>query len=87
MNYKSTRDTKNTFFTSAEVIKKGLADDGGLFVPERIPTLSANDIEKLSKLDYIHRAADILSRFLSDYTYDEILSDCEKAYCEKPLKQ
>jgi len=83
MNYKSTRDTKNTFFTSAEVIKKGLADDGGLFVPESIPTLSADDIEGLAKLDYIHRAADILSRFLSDYTYEEILSDCEKAYCEK----
>jgi len=83
MKFKSTRDTKNTFFTSAEVIKKGLADDGGLFVPESIPTLSADDIEKLSKLDYIHRAADILSRFLSDYTYEELLSDCEKAYCEK----
>ena len=83
MNYKSTRDTKNKFFTSAEVIKKGLADDGGLFVPESIPTLTSNDIEKLAKLDYIKRAADILSRFLSDYTYDELLADCEKAYCEK----
>ena len=82
MKYKSTRDSKNTFYTSAEVIKKGLADDGGLFVPESIPTIDAADIEKLAKLDYIHRAADVLSRFLSDYTYDEILSDCEKAYSE-----
>ena len=51
MNYKSTRDNKNTFFTSAEVIKKGLSDDGGLFVPEYIPTQTSEDIEKLAKLD------------------------------------
>ena len=63
MNYKSTRDIKNNYFKSAEIIKKGLADDGGLFVPESIPTINASDIEKLSKLDYIKRAADILSRF------------------------
>ena len=48
MFYYSTRDiNKEKKYTSAEVIKKGLADDGGLFVPETIPSLSADEIQWL----------------------------------------
>ena len=83
MLYYSTRDTeKKKGYTSAEAIKKGLADDGGLFVPESIPTLSAIDITELCALPYPERAARVLSAFLSDYTYDELLSDCRAAYSE-----
>lgn len=82
MNYISTRDNEKTKYTSAQVIKQGLASDGGLFVPESIPQLTAEDVNRLAGLDYIHRAADILSRFLTDYTYDELLSDCAEAYRE-----
>ncbi|MBR2479454.1 MAG: threonine synthase [Clostridia bacterium] len=82
MNYKSTRDKSEKTYSAAQVIKQGLADDGGLFVPESIPTLSAAELEGLAKLDYVGRAADIMSRFLTDYSYDELLADCSAAYCE-----
>ena len=80
MKYFSTRDSKQNTFTAAEVIRKGLAEDGGLFVPESIPALSFEEIELLCKTDYAHRATYILAKFLSDYTYDELLEDCTKAY-------
>ena len=83
MNYTSTRNAHGAKYSAAQVIKQGLAEDGGLFLPEAIPTLTNADIEKLAKMDYIHRAADIMSRFLTDYTYDELLEDCSAAYSEK----
>ena len=69
--------------TSALVIKQGLAEDGGLFVPERIPTVSKDFIKKLAEEDYAHRAADVLSLYLTDYTYDELLSAATDAYKEE----
>ena len=82
MLFKSTRSTEKAFASAAEVIKQGLASDGGLFVPESIPTLSKEEILSLCKESYPVRAARILSKFLSDYTYEELLADCEKAYAE-----
>ncbi len=80
MMYKSTRDANGKKYSSAEVIKKGLADDGGLFVPDEIPTLSNSDIKKLCRMTYNEKAAFVLSKFLPDYTYDELMSDCASAY-------
>lgn len=82
MKYYSTRDTEKKAFDSAQVIKQGLAADGGLFIPESIPMLTQDDITSLCGMSYPERAANILSRFLTDYTYDELLSDCKAAYCE-----
>ena len=82
MKYFSTRDAEKVSFDSAVVIKKGLASDGGLFVPDSLPTLTREDIEKLCGLSYPERAATVLSKYLTDYTYEELLLDCEKAYCE-----
>ena len=82
MNFQSTRDSKQEKFTSAQVIRKGLADDGGLFVPECIPSLSKEEITALCEMDYANRAAFILGKFLTDYTHEELLEDCRKAYRE-----
>ena len=82
MKFQSTRDSKQEKFTSAQVIRKGLADDGGLFVPESIPTLSADEISALCGMDYAHRAAFILGKYLTDYTHEELLADCMQAYNE-----
>ncbi len=82
MKYFSTRDVQKNSFDSAVVIKKGLASDGGLFVPDSLPTLTKEDIEKLCGMTYPERAATVLSKFLTDYTYDELLKDCTDAYCE-----
>ena len=82
MKYFSTRDTEKKSFDSAVVIKQGLAADGGLFVPESLPTITKEEIEKLCTMTYPQRAATVLAKFLTDYTYEELLADCEKAYCE-----
>ncbi len=82
MLYKSTRSQAPASAVSAQVIKQGLADDGGLFVPESIPTLTPEEINALCKESYPVRAAKILSKFLDDYTYEELLADCTEAYSE-----
>ena len=80
MLYKSTRTDKKAEFSSAYVIKNGLASDGGLYVPDSIPNITFEDIEALCEQNYPHRAANILSRFLTDYSYEELLEDCQAAY-------
>ena len=82
MMYQSTRDPSHKKYTAAEVIKMGLAPDGGLFIPESIPTLTTEEIRALCADSYPVRAAKILGKFLTDYTYEELLSDCEAAYAE-----
>ncbi len=82
MLYKSTRSTKAPHASAAEVIKEGLAADGGLFVPESIPSLSLSELRTLCGEPYPVRAAKILSKFLTDYTYEELLADCTEAYDE-----
>ncbi len=81
MNYFSTRDSeRKNPKTSAEVIKQGLAEDGGLFLPESIPQIDLDFISSLEGLTYSQRAAKILSLYLTDYTYDELLDCAVGAY-------
>ena len=84
MNYKSTRDKNGQNLKSAaEVIKQGIAEDGGLFMPESIPQIDGEFIKSLAGLSYIERAAKILSLYLSDYTYDELYKAASDAYSEE----
>ncbi len=80
MLYQSTRDAQANKVSAAAAIKQGLANDGGLFVPESVPALTHAEILELARDAYPVRAAKILAKFLTDYTYSELLSDCEKAY-------
>ena len=82
MLYQSTRDASHKKYSAAEVIKMGLAPDGGLFIPESIPALTTEEIAALCGDSYPVRAAKILGKFLADYTYEELISDCEAAYAE-----
>lgn len=79
MKYISTRN-KSIKVTSAEAIVSGLSKDGGLFVPEVFPRLTAEDFEELTAMSYPERAAKVLSLYLEDYTYDELLDYATKAY-------
>lgn len=78
--YLSTRADGGKKYSSAEVIKNGIADDGGLFVPENIPAVSADALETIRKMTYPERAAYILGLFLTDYTHEELLEDAKIAY-------
>ncbi|MDO4563144.1 MAG: threonine synthase [Clostridia bacterium] len=79
MKYKSTRDFRVSV-TSAEAIVKGLSEDGGLFLPESIPSV---DIAPLVNLSYRERAKAVFSYFLTDFTADEIADAVDKAYTKE----
>lgn len=79
MKYISTRGLGEKI-DSADAILKGIADDGGLFVPENIPTVSLDFVKNLINLSYEERAKAVLSLFLTDYTEEEIASCTLRAY-------
>ncbi|MFB0921594.1 MAG: threonine synthase, partial [Oscillospiraceae bacterium] len=81
MKYYSTRDKKNVV-TAAQAIAQGLASDGGLFVPEAIPSVALSDIEALCKMDYRARAVDIMGRYLDEFTKDELTAFVSGAYSD-----
>ena len=82
MNYISTRGYEKKF-SAAEAIKQGIAPDGGLFVPEEIPQLSKREIMEMTEMTYPQIAATVISKYLTDFTYDELLSYTEQAYAEE----
>ena len=79
MDYFSTRGEAE-HVSSATAILKGLASDGGLFVPDSFPHLTIGEIEALVPLSYEERAVRILRLFLTDYTEDELRGCVERAY-------
>ncbi|MBR5489807.1 MAG: threonine synthase, partial [Oscillospiraceae bacterium] len=79
MKYFSTRD-ESIKISAAEAIAKGLAGDGGLFVPEALPKVDAETISKLCAMDYRARAAHIMSMFLDDFTAEELDKFVHSAY-------
>ena len=81
MKYHSTRNTGEKY-TASEAIARGLAPDGGLFVPDELPTVSARELDELLKLDYRGRAVKIMSKFLAGYTQEELEAFTARAYGE-----
>ena len=79
MKYSSTRG-KAEICESAEAIIKGLAADGGLFVPESFPQVALQDIEAMVPLSYEERAVQVLSLFLTDYSREELQGCVRRAY-------
>ncbi len=79
--YTSTRDN-NVKVTASKAIADGISPDGGLYIPESIPSLSNADLKDLLNKSYIERAKKVLGLYLTDFT-DEELSYCvEGAYKE-----
>ena len=79
--YRSTRGT-GACVTASQAILKGLSDDGGLFVPTQIPTLDI-PVEKLASMTYQEIAYEVMSRFLTDFTEEELKDCIDKAYDSK----
>lgn len=82
MFYKSTRNS-NVKITSAEAITQGISADGGLFVPESIPGITFDEIEKLAGMSYADRAFEIFRKYLTDFTESEIHYCTDNAYSTK----
>ena len=82
MQYTSTRNNKIRV-TAAQAIAGGISSEGGLYVPTTLPTLSLDDLKALVPLSYSERAVKVLSRFLTDFTNDEVEACCVAAYGER----
>ena len=76
--YKSTR-SENETVTASQAILKGLASDGGLFVPTSIPKLNVT-IDELAEMDYKETAYTVMKEFLTDFTEEELKNCINKAY-------
>jgi len=79
VNYISTRNSEIKV-TASQAIAQGISKDGGLFVPETIPTLKNEDYNALKNMNYVERAAFVLKLFLTDFTDEEIKYCVEGAY-------
>lgn len=79
--YNSTRNN-DVKVTASQAILKGLADDGGLFVPQNIPTLDKS-IKELSAMTYQEVAYEVMKLFFTDFTEEELKNCINKAYDSK----
>ncbi len=80
MNYKSTRNNQ-VIYSSEEVLNYGLAPDGGLFIPEFLPSFSEDEIISLKRSSYIDIANFIMKPFLNDlFSEEEIKNIISEAY-------
>ena len=81
VTYKSTRNNNETA-TASQAILKGLAENGGLFVPDVIPALDV-DLNDLAKMSYQEVAYEVMSRMLTDFTEEELKYCINSAYDKK----
>ncbi len=79
--YGSTRGSGEKI-TASKAILKGLADDGGLFVPDSIPALDVS-LKYLSAMDYKGVAYEVMKLMLTDYTEEELKKCIDGAYDSK----
>lgn len=79
--YRSTRNADETA-TASMAILKGLANDGGLFVPDSIPPLDVS-LEKLASMDYREVAYNVMKLMLTDFSEDELRHCIDSAYDTK----
>ncbi len=67
--------------TGAQAIVKGLADNGGLYVPESFPKITTEELESMAEMSYPERAAFVLGKYLAEELGADYLKEiCEKAY-------
>ena len=64
--------------SGARAIINGIAKDGGLYVPAEFPVITQEELEDMVGLEYPERAAYILNKYLTEFSYEELLSYTEK---------
>jgi len=78
MRYVSTRGCAAV--SAPQAISRGLAEDGGLYVPERFPQISPSEIEGMTGLRYPERSARVLTGYLAEFDARALTAMCEAAY-------
>lgn len=79
MLYFSTRNEKEKV-SASRAIARGLAPDGGLYVPESLPKLTIKDVERIGREDYRGRAFEIMKLFLDEFSEEELKAMIQRAY-------
>ncbi len=79
MQYCSTRDAARRV-SAARAISDGLAPDGGLYVPERFPSVGEEQLSAMLSMDYRGRAACIMGPYLEEFSAEEVRALTEAAY-------
>ncbi len=79
--YKSTRNS-SIRVSASQAILQGLSEEGGLFIPERIPTLDIS-MDKIAEMTYAEVAYEVMSRFYTDFTEEELKNCIARAYDSK----
>lgn len=82
MFYNSTRNS-GIKVSSAEAITQGISAEGGLFVPDSIPSITLDEVKNLGSMSYANRAAYVFKKFLTDFTDAEIHYCTDNAYSIK----
>lgn len=81
MTYVSTRgEDENAGYS--DIVLKGLADDGGLFLPRQYPQVELAELEKWRNLSYAELAFEVLKRFATDIDQDDLKKLLEGVYRE-----
>jgi threonine synthase len=83
MRYVSTRGNLEKSYSAAEAIREGMVPGGGLFVPESFPKFTLDEINALKELNYQEVSMEVLKKYLSDYTEEEIRECVEGAYSDQ----
>lgn len=78
MKFISTRGGEKV--TGARAIVKGLSDNGGLYVPEKFPKVSREELEVMLEMSYAERATKIIIKYLDEFDEAGLLAACEDAY-------
>ena len=81
MNYESTRGSQLKK-TGAQAIIQGIAEDKGLYVPEKIPALPVK-IEEMIGKSYKEIAFEVIGAFFDDFTDEEMQRCIDGAYDSK----
>ncbi|MCC8136017.1 MAG: threonine synthase, partial [Ruminococcus sp.] len=82
MFYNSTRNSEIKV-SSAEAITQGISADGGLFVPDSIPSITLDEVKALGDMSYADRAAYVFKKYLTDFSDAEIHYCTDNAYSTK----
>ncbi len=80
MEFISTRG-KDKVLSASHAIVKGLASDGGLFVPASFPNLSG-ELKDMLSMSYAEIATKVIGSYLDEYDKEDLLKACQKAYAK-----
>ena len=81
VTYQSTRGSEKGL-TASQAILKGLAEDGGLFVPDHLPKIDKT-IGEMVQMDYRQIAYEVMKLFFTDFTEKELKACISSAYDDK----